>query len=406
MILFQPKSAAARRGPAAVTPGPAAGTGAGAGQAEPGSPLLEIRGLSVEYGTGPDVVRAVDRVDLDIRRGSALGLAGESGSGKSTLAHAVTRLLRPPAAVTGGQVRYLPRDGTSGPVDVLALDRAALREFRWEEVAIVFQSAMNALNPVIDIRAQLVDTLRAHGRRMSRRELEQRATELLAVVGVTADRLRAYPHQLSGGMRQRVMIAMALALEPELLVMDEPTTALDVVTQRQILEQLLDLREEFGFALLFITHDLSLLLEIADEIAIMYAGRIVERGPAERLYTHPGHPYTAGLLRSFPPLTGHRRELSGIPGSPPDMRALPPGCRFAARCEQRMETCAHFDPPLVQPAGPGHGSHLVACWLHPAGALPEVAPAHPAGPASHRDSPASHPDSPADHGEGGAADDR
>jgi peptide/nickel transport system ATP-binding protein len=375
MILFQPRSAAAHEEAAAASRDAAA-----TGTPGPGSPLLEIRGLTVEYGAGPEVVRAVDHVDLDIRRGSALGVAGESGSGKSTLAHAITRLLRPPASVTGGQVRYLPRPGTpGGPADVLALDRAALRRFRWEEVAIVFQSAMNALNPVIDIRTQLVDTLRAHGRRLSRRELEQRAAELLAVVGVSADRLRAFPHQLSGGMRQRVMIAMALALEPELLVMDEPTTALDVVTQRQILEQLLDLREQFGFALLFITHDLSLLLEIADEIAIMYAGRIVERGPAERLYQQPAHPYTAGLLRSFPPLTGHRRELSGIPGSPPDMRDLPPGCRFAARCEHRQEVCGHYDPPLIQPPGRDYDGHLVACWLHPAGPLPLVAPPLPGG---------------------------
>ena len=360
--------------------------------AESGSPLIEIRDLTVEYGTDSGAVRAVDSVDLDIRRGCALGIAGESGSGKSTLAHAITRLLRPPASVTAGQIRYWPRAqaGTpSEPVDVLALDREALRLFRWQEIAIVFQSAMNALNPVIDVRSQLLDTLEAHGRKLSRNDMAARAAELLRVVGVSPDRARAYPHQLSGGMRQRVMIAMALALGPELLVMDEPTTALDVVTQRQILEQVLELRREFGFSLLFITHDLSLLLEIADEIAIMYAGRVVERAPARRIYASPAHPYSAALLRSFPPLTGPRRELSGIPGSPPDLRNLPPGCRFAPRCGHRMEICERSDPALIRPPDLAEHDQLVACWLHPA-----TAPAGRPGPVGH-----------ATHSTGGAAHD-
>jgi peptide/nickel transport system ATP-binding protein len=314
-----------------------------------GQPLLEVSGLSVDYGGGPGAVHAVDRVDLVVRRGEVLGLAGESGSGKSTLAHAVTRLLRPPAVVTGGQVLYHPR-AQSGPqragvVEVLAMSRAELRRFRWEEVAVVFQSAMNALNPVIDVRSQLVDAMRAHQPSMSRRDRNARAAELLDLVGVSTDRLRSYPHQLSGGMRQRVMIAMALALSPDLVIMDEPTTALDVVTQRQILEKLEELRVEFGFATVFITHDLSLLLDIADSIAIMYAGRIVEIGPAKRVHAEPAHPYSRGLINSFPPLTGPRRELTGIPGFPPDLRALPPGCPFAPRCGQVMPVCREQYPP-------------------------------------------------------------
>jgi peptide/nickel transport system ATP-binding protein len=346
-----------------------AGSALPAGSPAQSGNLLEIRGLTVEYGTDDGAVRAVDNVDLDIRRGRALGIAGESGSGKSTLAHAITRLLRPPASVTAGQIRYWPRTqaATPGePVDVLSLNREALRLFRWQEIAIVFQSAMNSLNPVTDVRSQLIDTLEAHGRKLSRSDMAERAAELLRVVGVSPDRARAYPHQLSGGMRQRVMIAMALALDPELLVMDEPTTALDVVTQRQILEQVLELRKEFGFSLVFITHDLSLLLEIADEIAIMYAGRVVERAPAQRIYTNPAHPYSAGLLQSFPPLTGPLRELSGIPGSPPDLRDLPPGCRFAPRCGQRMEICDRSDPALIRPSGLAEYDQWVACWLHPA----------------------------------------
>jgi peptide/nickel transport system ATP-binding protein len=347
--------------------------------------LLEIRGLSTDYGKGPDAVRAVDRVDLTIHRGEALGLAGESGSGKSTLAHSVTRLLRPPAAVAAGQVVYHPRSkleaSSSAPIDVLSLADEQLRRFRWQDIAIVFQSAMNALNPVIDVRAQLTDTLRAHRSDMNHDALEQRAGELLDLVGVDRDRLRSFPHQLSGGMRQRVMIAMALALDPELLIMDEPTTALDVITQRQILEEIAELRAKFGFAILFITHDLSLLLEIADSIAIMYAARIVERTAARELYEHPAHPYTAGLLRSFPPLRGPRRELVGIPGFPPDLRTLPPGCRYAPRCPYRMAICDEVDPdlmdsrvaivePIKRVPTREHrcvpGEHLVACWLHSA----------------------------------------
>ena len=331
-------------------------------------PLLEIRGLSVDYGIGPGAVHAVDDVNLVIHKGEALGVAGESGSGKSTLAHAVTRLLRQPATVTKGQVLYHGRGpagaSSQGPVDVLTLTKKQLRRFRWEEIAVVFQSAMNALNPVIDIRTQLTDSLSAHRPRMSRQDQTARAVELLELVGVSVDRLRSFPHQLSGGMRRRVMIAMALALGPDLIIMDEPTTALDVVTQRQILEKIEELRNQFGFATVFITHDLSLLLDIADSIAIMYAGRMVEVGPAARLYSESAHPYSRGLLQSFPPLTGPRRELTGIPGFPPDLRSLPPGCPFAPRCEHTMDICRETYPPFVELAESQQRSHLVACWLH------------------------------------------
>jgi peptide/nickel transport system ATP-binding protein len=337
-------------------------------KAERAEPLLEIRGLSVDYGVGPGAAHAVDDVNLVVHRGEALGLAGESGSGKSTLAHAITRLLRQPAVVTKGQVLYHGRGsqvaGGGGPVDVLTLSKKKLREFRWEQIAVVFQSAMNALNPVIDIRRQLTDSLSAHRPRMSRQDQTERAAELLELVGVSKDRLRSFPHQLSGGMRQRVMIAMALALGPDLIVMDEPTTALDVVTQRQILEKIEELRAQFGFATVFITHDLSLLLDVADSIAIMYAGRMVEVGPASSLYSESAHPYSRGLLQSFPPLTGPRRALTGIPGFPPDLRALPPGCPFAPRCGHTMDICRELYPPLSDLSGPGQGEHLVACWLH------------------------------------------
>jgi len=330
-----------------------------------GAVLLDISDLTVSYGSGPHAVRAVDRVSLSIRPGEAVGLAGESGSGKSTLALAVTRLLRPPAVVNDGRVTYYPpgADGPAEPVEVFGLDKRALRRFRWQEIAVVLQSAMNALNPVLSLRAQLTDVIAAHRPDLSRSQQVARARELLETVGVSPDRLGAYPHELSGGMRQRAMIAMALALRARLIIMDEPTTALDVVTQRQILEELAELRQQFGFAMLFITHDLSLLLETADTIAVMYAGRLVEYATAEQVYAAPVHPYTAGLLRSFPPLSGPRRTLEGIRGVPPSLRDLPPGCPFMPRCDYAAPDCAAQRPELMPPPGDETG-RLAACF-HP-----------------------------------------
>jgi peptide/nickel transport system ATP-binding protein len=325
-------------------------------------PVLEIRGLSVDYGLGEDAVHAVRDVDLTLHRGEVLGLAGESGSGKSTLAYGMLRLLPPPGVIAGGRVTYHPASGA--PVDLLTLPRARLRRFRWADVAIVFQGAMNSLNPVHPIATQLTDVIAAHEPRTTAAARRARAAELLGLVGITADRLASYPHQLSGGMRQRVMIAMALALEPRVVIMDEPTTALDVVMQRQILAQLAELRERIGFSVLFITHDLSLLVEFSDRIAIMYGGRIVESAPAADLYRAPLHPYSDGLLHSFPALRGPRRELSGIPGSPPDLRAMPAGCAFHPRCPKAFSPCAESRPALAAP--PSDGERTVACWLHTA----------------------------------------
>jgi peptide/nickel transport system ATP-binding protein len=325
-----------------------------------GELLLEARGLHVDYGTGPGAVHAVVDADLLLHRAEVLGLAGESGSGKSTLAFAITRLLRAPAVITAGDVRYHAADGAV--VDVLQAGEPALRVLRWSQISVVLQSAMNALNPVISIRSQLTDVLRAHRPSLSRAAQQARAAELLAMVGIAAGRIRGYPHELSGGMRQRVMIAMALALEPQIVIMDEPTTALDVVTQREILGELGELRSKLGFAILFITHDLSLLVEIADSVAVMYAGRIVERAAAAALFRSPRHPYTLGLLRSFPPLHGPRRHLAGIPGSPPDLRLLPPGCAFHPRCGYVMSRCRTDIPPFASPSA--DQDRAVACWLH------------------------------------------
>jgi peptide/nickel transport system ATP-binding protein len=324
--------------------------------------LLQIRRLNVDYGLGPDAVRAVRDVTLTLNRGEVLGLAGESGSGKSTLAYGMTRLLAPPGIIRGGEVIYHPPTGE--PVDVLRMSATQLRQFRWAQTSIVFQGAMNSLNPVHKVSTQLMDAIAAHEPETSRRERLDRARGLLKQVGIPEDRLYAYPHQLSGGMRQRVMIGMALALDPRVVIMDEPTTALDVVMQRQILRTLIELRDRFDFSVLFITHDLSLLVEFSDRIAIMYGGRIVEEAAASTLYRDARHPYSQGLLQSFPALRGPRKELSGIAGSPPDLRAMPSGCAFHPRCPHAFEPCGQRIPVLAPPADqPGVG-RTVACWLH------------------------------------------
>ncbi|MGD0982128.1 MAG: ABC transporter ATP-binding protein, partial [Solirubrobacteraceae bacterium] len=272
--------------------------------------VLEVRDLSVVYDVD---TKAVDHVDFELAPGETLGLAGESGSGKSTLALGLCRLLRPPAVITSGSVIYRGSRVAPEGVDLLELSSRELRKLRWREISIVFQSAMNALNPVLRIRDQLGDVLDAH-LHLSRQERRDRLNTLLDLVGIPRERLRSYPHELSGGMRQRVMIAMALAADPEVVIMDEPTTALDVVVQREILGQIVELQHRLNFAILFITHDLSLLLETADRIAVMYAGKLVEVGAAEQIHNRPAHPYTQGLLGSFPSVHGARRELAGIPG--------------------------------------------------------------------------------------------
>ncbi|MFE2036906.1 ABC transporter ATP-binding protein [Streptomyces scopuliridis] len=326
-----------------------------------GQAVLEVRGLTVEYATGSVPVRACRDVSFSLRRGEILGVAGESGSGKSTLITALTRLQRPPAVTTAGEILFHGRDGAP-PVDLVALGGKRLRRYRWTALSIVLQSAMDALNPVMRIGAQFADVLRAHDRSLNKRDAWTRAAELLALVGISADRVRDYPHQLSGGMRQRAAIALALACGPELVVMDEPTTAVDVVMQRQILAQVLRLRRELGFAVIFVTHDLSLLLELADRIAIMYAGRIVEVGEAAAIYGAPKHPYTQGLRDSFPPLRAPLRTLNGIPGTPPDLRRPPSGCPFHPRCARRTEGCDERLPALL-PVGQEPG-HEAACLLN------------------------------------------
>jgi peptide/nickel transport system ATP-binding protein len=284
-------------------------------------------------------------ISIELYRGEMLGIAGESGCGKSTLAYALTRLLRPPAVMTEGRVLFYGRDG-GAPVDVMGLEPEALRRFRWTVVSMVFQSAMNSLNPVTSLRRQFSDIFEAHVPGMQRDAQDQKSRELLEMVGIDPSRLSGFPHELSGGMRQRVGIAMALALQPEIVIMDEPTTALDVVVQREILLEIARLRRELGFSVIFITHDLPMLVDLSDRLAVMYAGEIVERAPAERVGGRPAHPYTLGLQAACPDLLGERRALQGIPGSPPDLRQDLPGCAFAPRCPYAFAPCANVHPVL------------------------------------------------------------
>jgi len=316
--------------------------------------LVEARGLTVAYG---DVV-AVDGIDLTIGAGEILGLAGESGCGKTTVANTLMQILRPPARIAGGSILFRGDDLTKRSAE-------ELRRYRWQNVSMVFQSAMNALNPVMRVGDQFLDMMRAH-EHISKRDSLARAAELLDLVGIDKRRIRAYPDELSGGMRQRVIIAMALALQPELVIMDEPTTALDVVVQREILQQVRDLQSELGFAVLFITHDLSLLFEFAHRIAIMYAGEVVEQAPAAQLHTAAEHPYTLGLIRSFPSLTGPLERMTGIPGAPPDLATPPDGCRFHPRCPHctdevgALHTLQTTVRPRLHAVAP---QHEVACHL-------------------------------------------
>src|SRR5713226_4027555 len=352
--------------------------------------LLDVKNLYVDYHAASGMVHAVTDVSFTLRRGEILGLAGESGSGKSTLAYTITCLLRPPAMISGGEIVYYPRPSQDGKdtshvamtrlskdakdgnvhsieetpsINLLQLSPAQLRDLRWDDLAIVFQSAMNALNPVMTVGAQIMDVLRTHRPHMGSDSRKQRAIELFQLVGISPDRLRSYPHELSGGMRQRAIIAIALALSPEILIMDEPTTALDVVVQREILTEIMRLREKLGFSVIFITHDLSLLLELADNVAIMYAGRIVEKASRRDLYLHPYHPYSYGLLNSFPSMHGPRRKMSGIPGSPPDLRAAPPGCAFLPRCPLAFDRCRTVLPVLRSLRGED-SEQFVACHLY------------------------------------------
>jgi peptide/nickel transport system ATP-binding protein len=360
-------------------------------------PILHIRDLCVDYVTDEGPVRAIDRLDLTVEPGEVLGIAGESGSGKTTLAKAIMRILPPPAVITGGEILFKGRD-------ILAMDDEDLRKMRWREISMVFQSAMDALNPVISVGEQIMDTLLAHGAGPMESHVSpgeeqiagtllthgagpaesptlavgeqivdtilahdagsaewarERAGRLMDLVGIPRDRLDSFAHQLSGGMRQRVGIALALAMRPSVVILDEPTTALDVIVEREILERIRELQRELGFAVIFITHDLARMLQVSDRVAVFYAARLAEVGPAQVIRKSPRHPYTEGLLRAFPSVKPGGPSPVSIPGQPASLRRPPSGCRFHPRCPRAIDVCPKEQPGPIE-VGPGH---IAACHL-------------------------------------------
>ncbi len=321
-------------------------------------PIMSARGLRVWYGTGGDPVRAVDGVDLDIVPGQTLGLVGESGCGKSTLGRALLQLV-PESAGVSGEVRFKGEDLTEVPAK-------RLQAMRGPELGLIFQEPMTRLNPLITIKQHFFETLHAHEPGLSKDEMRVRSLEALAGMGIPPTRFGQYPHEFSGGMRQRIMIALTLVLRPALVVCDEPTTALDVIVEAQILGILADLRSNFDTALLLITHNLGIVAEACDRVAVMYAGRIVEDGDARKVFSEPAHPYTRELLRSI--ISLHTTGLNYIPGAPPDLIDPPPGCRFHPRCPDAMKVCAEKFPVKVDTGD----NHKAECWLHgPSELIPE-----------------------------------
>lgn len=307
-------------------------------------PVLSVKALSVDYlAPQGGVARAVDTVDLDLAPGEFLAIVGESGCGKSTLLFAIAQLLSPPAILSAGGVEFKGRN-------MVQMSDKQLRAVRWRDLSVVMQSAMNALNPVKTIGSQFEDALKAHSK-LGKGEIADRSREVMALVGIDAVHLASYPHQLSGGMRQRAMIAMALLFSPELILMDEPTSALDVVAQRSLMVKIKELQARLGFAIIFVTHDMSLVSHFSDRLIVMYAGQVVELGPTKGIFSDPLHPYTRGLLDAFPSVYGPRVPLEGIPGSPPDLMQLPPGCNFAPRCPKASPRCQSEQPAVYDVGG-------------------------------------------------------
>jgi peptide/nickel transport system ATP-binding protein len=316
------------------------------------APIVEVSNLKVSFWARRGEVKAVDDVSLQVNRGEIMGLAGESGCGKSTTGLAIMRLIKPPGKIKGGRILF------DGKTDVLSLDDEELRSFRWKRVSMVFQGAMNSLNPVMTVGSQIAEAIRAHDD-VEEKDMQEKVARLLEQVGIDPSRAKDYPHEFSGGMRQRAVIAMALALNPELLIADEPTTALDVVVQRQILDLMIDMQRRLNLSMMFITHDLVALSEFSDRVSIMYAGRIAEVAPTSELYDSPLHPYTQGLIESLQGIATPGKRLWSIPGAPPDLAAVPKGCRFRPRCRYAFDRCASEEPKLL-PTGDGRS---VACHL-------------------------------------------
>jgi peptide/nickel transport system ATP-binding protein len=336
-----------------------------------GQPLLQIEELGVHFESTGGLARVVDGANLDVRRNEVFGIAGESGCGKTTLVEAILQIIRFPNRVTSGSVRFFPTNGK--PVDLMTLSPAEMRRFRWKHISYIPQGSMNSLNPVMRVGEQIADGMTAHG--VNEREARQRIPSLLQRVGLEEKVAGLYPHELSGGMKQRVIIASAIAMGPELIIADEPTTALDVNVQRVILETLVKLRDELGVSILTVSHDLPVHAQLVDRIGVMYAGKIVEIGAIRPVLKMPLHPYTQGLMASIPEIGGLRQRIDGIAGTTPSPYAWPEGCRFNTRCPYAMEICRQQEPALalIQP-GPRRvgeaevevsADRFAACHLHP-----------------------------------------
>ena len=318
------------------------------------TPMLQVKNLCTSFNVDAGEVRAVNGISFNLDKGKVLGIVGESGSGKSVTAYSIMRILVEPGKIVGGEILF-------NGEDIVKYSKKQMREFRGKRVSIIFQDPMTSLNPTFTIGNQLREAILLHTDR-NRAEANARALEMLQLVGVNEPekRLKQYPHELSGGMRQRVMIAMALACEPDILIADEPTTALDVTIQAQILKLIKDLQKEFGYTIVFITHDLGVVANIADRVAVLYAGQIVELGTVEDVFYDPRHEYTKGLLRSIPTLNGGHDKLIPIAGSPVDLTNLPAGCAFASRCDHCMKICLTDQPEEVRV----NDSHIASCWMN------------------------------------------
>lgn len=312
-------------------------------------PLLEVRDLTLRYDTSQGTANAVDSVSFSLDRGQALGIVGESGGGKTSLGLALMKLLPENGHLTGGQINL---DG----VDLFHLTENQMREYRWNRISMVFQAAMNSLNPVYRVEDQIAEAIQAH-QSVSRREALEVVTELFELIGLDESFAKRYPHEYSGGMKQRAVIAMALACDPDLIIADEPTTALDVITQDRILRKLRSLQKIRNNSMIYVTHDIGVVAEVTDFVAVMYAGRLVELGQTADVISKPKHPYTAALMASFPSVTGEKQELFALEGEPPDLTIETQGCRFAERCSYATDMCRAIDPTLVD-----HLGHSYACW--------------------------------------------
>jgi peptide/nickel transport system ATP-binding protein len=316
-------------------------------------PILTVENLTTHYRTLSGYVRAAENVSFNLDKGEAMGLAGESGCGKTTVALSLLRLLPFNGEVKSGRVIFKGKD-------ILSMDEAELREsVRWKGISLIFQGAMNALNPVYTVEYQIVEAIRLHERNVSKKEAKERVRKLFELVGMDPSRASNYPHEFSGGMRQRAMIAMALACNPDILIADEPGTALDVIVQAQVLKLIRSLKEKLNIGIIVITHDLSIISETCDKFAVMYAGKIVELGDVVTIFKKPLHPYTQGLISAFPNIKEPKRKMESIPGSPPNLLKPPPGCRFHPRCKYALDRCKKDEPETIEVSK----GHFVACHL-------------------------------------------